>query len=76
MCFGEHHGSLSVCEFKKFPALHETRVGAKESVGGGEYLGQIVEHADPLCRHTHVRILSLSADKTTCMFINSRDRGL
>lgn len=54
----------------------ERKSGRERVGGGGEYLGQIVEHADPLCRHTHVRVLSLSADKTTCMFIDSRDRGL
>lgn len=46
-----------VCEFKRFPALHETRVrGVREKemvvvvVAGArrENLGQILEHADPL----------------------------
>lgn len=43
--------------------------------GRRENLGQIVEHADPLCRNTRICILSLAVDRTACVFIHTQDRG-
>lgn len=36
-------------------------------------LGQIVQHADPVCRHTHThtRTLSLSVNRTACTYVRS-----
>jgi len=82
--FGQHHNSLySICVSLRgsLPYMRQEWENEKEVVcvgwgWEGGNLGQIVEHADPLRRRTHVCILSLLVDRTACMFIHSQETGL